>query len=264
MKLRAPVLGGIVSVLFAGWALAASPGGDSGHEPSSVPVPPPPPPSGPPAGLPGLAGAPPSVDAPGDVPVLEAQSPHRPRPRFAFDVGMGVSFDDTGLIRARQALIPAFHGGFGMGDGAFGVEVRLLSTQAAGRFYERRMVGESFEFDQVVDRLIIEGLIAVRPFAFGQRRTDPSTGSFATRVLQSVTLNVGPGFERLTAGFISAFRPVAIAAAHVDIPLTPRSEVTELRLRLGMHRIFGPNRDLGGRASGDSTLELLTSVVAVF
>ncbi len=178
------------------------------------------------------------------------------RPRFDVAVGMGGSFDSSGLVKGRTVLAPAFLVQAAVGDGPIGFAARLLSTQASGRFHQI-CNGVS---DMPVDRLAIDLLFAIRPWAAGYTN-DKSWGS---RVARGLALNLGAGGENASVGQQSSFRIGIVVGAHVDLPLTPSGDATELRLRLGVRRMLAGEGTAGVVLVSDTSADVFGALAAVF
>jgi hypothetical protein len=198
--------------------------------PQEAPPPVPPPPVLPPP-------QPPEGPVPGNVPttwgptepeesVVEAAS-RGPiaRPRLSGAVGMGSSFDSVGFSGGTEA-VPTFVGVLGIGDGLLGLDLGTFATSATRA---------QRQADSPVDRVAVDLYGVVRPGAL-HRRDDRS---FEMRVLHSLAAELGLGLERAGRSNISGTRFLIHLGATVDVPLTPASEATELRLRLGVRRNVG-------------------------
>jgi len=217
--------------------------------PAALPPPPSPPP--PPLGEPILAGAPPVVTTePASAPVS--------RPRLSAAVGFGGTLDSVGFKDGNTHLIPAFFTVLGIGDGLlFGVDLGAFASQAAGRHLN----------DTPVDRLGLDAFGVLRPGALYL----PDDHSYQMRVLHAMALELGLGLERDGRSAISGTRFLLHTGARVDLPLSPASEPTDLRLRLAVRRGFGLytpelyNAQAGtAMGVGDSAAELYAALVTVF
>jgi hypothetical protein len=188
-----------------------------------------------------------------EPPATSAAAPEGPptgsRPRFSAAVAMGASVDATSSPLGKAFVSPAFAGELGFGDGPLGFDLRLLSSQASGR-----------AADAPPDRLAVDLMLAIRPGA-ARARDD---ARWAARVLRSVTLGVGLGGERISAGPVHGYRAGLVVGARTDFPLTGLSgEPGELRIRLGLRRLLAGEVMVGNMKSGDST-EALAGLVAIF
>ncbi|MEO5769343.1 MAG: hypothetical protein ABIS92_13410 [Polyangia bacterium] len=149
-------------------------------------------------------------------------------------VGMGVSLDSTGLVDSRTAAVPAFQVQLGVGEEFLGFELRLFSTQASGRYHQRAasltMLSPT---DAPVDRLAMDVLLAVRPFS-AIYRGDPR---WSSRVLKSVTVNVGAAGENAAAGNWAVARFGSVFGFHVDLPVVPQNSASGLSVRITGRRM---------------------------
>ena len=223
--------------------------------PQEAPPPVPPPPVLPPP-------QPPEGPVPGNVPttwgptepeesVVEAAS-RGPiaRPRLSGAVGMGSSFDSVGFSGGTEA-VPTFVGVLGIGDGLLGLDLGTFATSAT------RAQRQS---DSPVDRVAVNLYGVVRPAAL-HRRDDRR---FDMRVLHSLAAELGLGLERAGRSSISGTRFLIHVGATVDLPLSPASEATELRLRLGVQRNIGLyTPKLYGNTTSDVT-DVVDTAVEVY
>jgi hypothetical protein len=264
--------------------------GDADVSPAPPPAPPPtPPPAPPPASLPPAPEASPAptsdlpVDpaaapaepgpaiepSPGEVApapappagaeVIAAEVPAVRRPRFEMEVGMGASFDATGLADARTVLIPAFEVLGGVGQGRLGFEARLFSSEAAGRFHDKSTATGAL--DMAIDRVAVDLALAWRPFAA------PGSGGhvrYLRRVLRTLTLDLGGASERASFGSQTLYRWGVVLGAHVDAPLTAPGERSELRIRLSACRMFGSGGRVGAESVSDTDVETFLGLAVVF
>ena len=180
--------------------------------------------------------------------------PEAPRPRFSLALGMGVSFDQSGLTPQRTARIPSFFAVGGFGDGFIGLDFAVFANNASGRYRAP---------DVPVDRLAADALVAWRPACHG---IDPEATAWGWRLLRTIALELGVGYERdgRGAGVDHRFGPRV--GGRVELPLTRAGDPSQLRLRLGGRRFFG-----GTKVSGaadlplkDSTLELYGALAVIF
>ena len=209
---------------------------------AASPAPPAPPPSAPVA---------PTVAVPHDAGLERAPEQH-----LDVSVGVGVSFDDTGTADGRTVAIPVFQATAGIGMELLGLEGRIASSQAAGRFHGK--VGT--QLDDPVDRLWVELQVAVRPLwplAVGDT-------SWGARVMRAVTLTAGPGIEKASARSDGALRYGIAFGGHVNLPLTPSFEATDLRLRLGFHGFFGTKATVGGLEVGGDLGQAFAALAVAF
>lgn len=181
------------------------------------------------------------------------------RPRFEMAVGLGASFDSTGLVDGRTVGIPAFEVLGGIGQSWVGFEARLLSNEAAGRYHAL----SNGVADMAIDRLAVDLMVALRPFT-GRGRGRGTADRYGLRVLRSFTLAVGEATERASSGGPPLYRLGVVVGGHVDVPLTPASQASELRLRLSARRMFGDRGTIGSESVSDTKAEVLAGVAVVF
>ena len=161
---------------------------------------------------------------------------------------MGLSLDRRGGGSGGTVAVPAFEVQLGAGQGPIGIEGRLFASQASGRY------------QMVADRLAIEALIAVRPWA--KRRLDDTR--WFRRSLRSVTFNLGLGVENANLGTQAALRTGTVLGAHADVPLTAATDTSELRVRISVRRLLAGEGQAGAVIVSDSGIELLGGLVTVF
>ena len=179
-----------------------------------------------------------------------------PRPRLSLAVGMGATRDPTGFPDGGH-FIPAFFGVGGFGDGLVGVDLGAFSSAASGRFPTT---------DSPVDRLALDAFGVFRPAA----RLSPADQRYRMRVLRTLGLELGLGFERDGQVVVSGSRWVIHTGARIEFPLTS-GQASELRLRLAVRRAFGlytpelstKSGSNGTISVGDST-ELYGALAVVF
>jgi hypothetical protein len=201
---------------------------------------------------------PPVLAAPLRAPVVAATTEDRlaeptsklviKRPRFFAAIGMGVSVDSSDPVGGRTVAIPAFEVLGGIGEGILGFEARLFSSQASGRY------------QMVPDRLAIDALLAVHVFA-AQHSEDQR---WVRRVARAFTLNVGLSGENASVGQSSVIRAGSVVGAHLDLPLTSHLEASELRMRIGVRRMYGGVGHAGTVTVSDSGEELFAALAAAF
>jgi hypothetical protein len=247
-----------------------APAPDSGVAP---PAPPPealPPETAPPSDAPPPAAVPPpeaspplpapfAPPEPEETPVVVMPA-HEPvsRPRLSAGVGFGGTFDSVGFRDNSAHLIPAFVAVLGIGDGLlYGVDLGAFASQASGRHPD----------DLPVDRLALDAYGVLRPLA----RYHPGDDSYQMRVGRTLAAELGLGLEREGRSNISGTRFAVHTGARVDLPLSPASEPTELRLRFAVRRAIGlytPTISSRSGADltrvGDSAAELYVALVMVF
>ena len=204
---------------------------------------------------------PPLVQAPPEQPpeMVEAEllslAPP-PRPRLSLALGMGATRDPTGFPDGGH-FIPAFFGVGGFGDGLCGFDLGAFSSAASGRFPTT---------DSPVDRLALDAFAVVRPAA----RALPGDQRYRMRVLRTLGVELGLGFERDGQVVVSGSRWVIHTGARIEFPLTT-GQAGELRLRLAVRRAFGlytpelstKTGSNGTISVGDST-ELYAALAVVF
>jgi len=270
---------GLIGLPFALAALAFAPAAraqqpvqaPSREAPSSVPPAVEAPPVAPPVEAPP---APPAAEAP-PLEVVPVAPPVKPppeqpsemveaelrslgppaRPRLSLAVGMGATRDAAGFSDGGH-FIPAFFGVGGFGDGLTGFDLGAFSSAASGRFPTT---------ESPVDRLALDAFAVVRPAA----RVHPGDLRYGLRVLRTLALELGLGFERDGQVVVSGTRWVIHTGARIEFPLTTR-QAGELRLRLAVRRAFGlytpelSTQSGNGTVSvGDST-ELYAALAVVF
>jgi len=190
-----------------------------------------------------------------------APPPQVARPRLSAAIGMGSSFDSVGF-RDGVHPIPSFFTVLGIGDGLLGLDLSAFASSASR---EERMM------DSPIDRLAVDLFGVLRP----GMRYRPDDRSFQMRVLHALAVELGLGFER--DGHSAAGKPVSgtrfliHTGARVDVPISPISEATELRLRLAVRRAFGlyTPKLYGSSISdytrvNDSAAEVYAALVVVF
>jgi hypothetical protein len=167
--------------------------------------------------------------SPQQPPVLEIEPPPElpPRPRMSLAIGMGASFDATGFPNGTHA-IPAFFATGGFGDGLCGFELGAFASSASGRY--QMMVGYT-----PIDRLGLDAFGVVRPAA----RVRPDDTGYGSRVLHTLALEAGLGYERDGHTNGAGSRIQIHVGARVELPLTGAGQASELRLRLGYRRAMG-------------------------
>jgi hypothetical protein len=230
------------------------------------PVPPPepsppfevaPPPNGPPPPETPVQGWLWTEQAPTVVGLQPADQPVH-RPRLSAAVGMGVSYDSVGFRNGNVHEIPGFFTVLGIGDGLLGFDLSAFAG-SAGR--------EDRATDSPIDRLAVDAFGVFRPGAWVR----PADRSYDMRVLHALGAELGLGFERDGRSAISGTRFLIHLGARVDLPLSPASEPTEVRLRLAVRRGIGLyTPELSSRSLpdaiqvGDSAAELYLALVVVF
>lgn len=179
-----------------------------------------------------------------------------PRPRFAFAVGMGTTFEPVGFDDGAHA-VPAFFATGGVGDGRFGFDFQAFASAATGRFRQA----------DPIDRVALDAYGIWRPA--GNFRLED--GRYRMRLLRTLGAELGMGLERTGRTMMAGSRFTVHTGARVEIPLSPANEPNELRLRLAVRRSLGlytPRlaSDTAGTVTevGDTAVELYAAVVVLF
>jgi hypothetical protein len=180
---------------------------------------------------------------PQELPEPAAQPDLWHRPRFQVAVGMGASLDPSSGNPHPDRPISSFFFAAGLGAGKFGFDLRSFANGAA---------------KVQVTRLSVELVGVIRPLVFLQR------DDYLFRVARTASLDVGPSFERVSKDVTAAWRAGAMLGTHVDLPIGYADAAKELRVRLGLRRMFGTNTALTGIPVGDSALELYAQLAFVF
>lgn len=149
------------------------------------------------------------------------------RPKISVAVGVGASFERSGLAPARTDTVPTFFAVGGFGDGILGIDLGLTATTASGRFRAP---------DAPVDRLGADAMLVVRPWAIWS--ADMETLSFSRSLLRTIAAEAGLGYEHDSRGGRAGGRTGARLGARVDVPLFPR-DPSQLRLRFAVRRFIG-------------------------
>jgi hypothetical protein len=87
---------------------------------------------------------------------------------------------------------------------------------------------------------------------------------YGYRVLRSASVDLGVGVERDSVALDSDWRAGLLLGAHFDLPIGPAGATKELRLRLGVRRLFAGSGSVGDISVKDSTVELYGQVAFVF
>jgi hypothetical protein len=166
------------------------------------------------------------------------------RPRFDVAVGFGGSVDRGAPNPHPDRAVTSFFFSLGLGDGLFGVDLRSFGNGAT---------------KAQVNRVSYDLVGVVRPLAaFGDRP------GYRFRVARTASFDVGPSFERVSLASDAGWRAGALLGAHVDLPIGPADATKELRLRLGVRRMFGTATDVTSYAISDTTGELYAQIAFVF
>jgi len=241
---------------------ASPPPAEAPAPPVEAPPPAPPPVEAPPAPVPANVPTTWGPTRPDENIVAEtAPAPPVARPRLSAAVGMGRSFDSVGFTDGVHP-VTSFFTVLGIGDGLLGLDLSAFAS-SAGR--EERMT------DSPIDRLAVDLFGVVRVAAWYR----PDDRSFQMRVLHALAAELGLGFER--DGHSAAGKPVSgtrfliHTGARADLPLSPITESTELRLRLAVRRgigLYTPKLYGNSRSDytsvTDSAAEVYAALVVVF
>ena len=174
---------------------------------------------------------------------------------------MGVSFDSTGFVDARTVAVPAFQVQLGVGEEFLGFELRLFSTQASGRYHHRGASQTMLALlDAPADRLALDVLLAVRPFA-AIDRDDPR---WWKRVVKSVTFNAGAAGENATTGTPAVIRFGSVLGFHIDLPLVPPDWDSCLSVRITGRRMAAKPALAGMTTVTDTVGELFGGLALSF
>jgi hypothetical protein len=190
---------------------------------------------------------------PTQPPLVETAPPPDlpPRPRMSLAAGMGACFDATGFPDGTHA-VPAFFGIGGFGDGLAGFELGAFASSASGRYL---MAGYA-----PIDRLALDAFGVVRPAA----RVRPDDLRYGSRVLRTIAVELGLGYERDGHTTASGSRVQIHTGARIELPLTPAGQASELRLRLAYRRAIGLyTPQVTGTDVGDSN-EIYAALAVVF
>jgi hypothetical protein len=178
-----------------------------------------------------------------ELPEPAAQPDLWHRPRFQVAVGMGASFDPSSGNPNPDRPISSFFFTAGLGAGRFGFDLRSFANGAT---------------KLQVTRLSLELVGVIRPLVFLRRE------AYLVRVARTASLDVGPSFERVSKEVTAAWRAGTVLGTHLDLPLGYADAGKELRVRLGLRRMFGTRTALTGIPVSDSVLELYGQVAFVF
>jgi hypothetical protein len=186
-----------------------------------------------------------------------APGPTVERPRFSAGVGIGATFDPVGFGDAGAHSLPAFFGVGGIGDGFWGFDFLAYASSGLGR---------ARTYDPI-DRLGLDLFGAVRPAA----HVRPDDQRYRYRVLRTIAGELGLGLERVGRATSAGSRFVVHTGARIELPLTPQTGGSELRVRLGVRRDIGLyTPTIQGSAASDVThvhdtvAELYGALVVVF
>ena len=209
--------------------------------------------SPPPVSEPPVLASPPTSPAPLSTP-SPSPAPSSDRPRLSLAVGMGASFDDTGLSPARTRAIPSFFAVGGFGDGFIGLDLAVFASTASGRYRPP---------DAPFDRQALDAMVVVRPLCHS---LPPDVVRFLPRVARTLGLELGGGFERDGRGQTAEHRFGFRLGGRLELPLTAARDPSQLRVRLAVRRFYGGtvgNSDPNHPAK-DSALELYGALAVIF
>jgi hypothetical protein len=180
-----------------------------------------------------------------------ARAQERTRPRLTAALGMGTSFDATGLTKTET--IPSFFATGGVGaDWRVGVELAAFSSSAQGRFSAT---------SAPVDRLALAVVGVVRPGAWKLAVDDPRYGA---RVVRASGVELGLGLERDGTTVRAGSRYGVHVGARLELPLELPGTSSELRLRLAVRRMQGLYTPRVGDTDVHDSVEVFAAVVTVF
>jgi hypothetical protein len=165
------------------------------------------------------------------------------RPRVELAVGMGGSIDRAAPNPYPDRPVPSFFFTAGVGAGLLGLDLRSFANGAT---------------KLQVTRLSFELVLVARPLVL---LLDES--HYVGRVARSAALELGPASERVSQDVKSDWRPGLVVGGHLDLPIGPAAR-KELRVRLGVRRMFGTTGTVGGLRVSDTTLELYGQLAFVF
>ena len=168
---------------------------------------------------------------------------------------MGLSVDNPGLLDGRTVAVPSFQVQAGVGEGPLGFELRLFSSAADGRYHQANGASEA-----AVNRLGVDLMLAWRPLS----RARAADLGFVGRMLGSLTADVGLGVENASSSQKAGLRRGLVVGAHLDFPLTPITDASELRVRLVARRLVAGQAGVGATTVSDSRGEALGALVFVF
>jgi hypothetical protein len=168
------------------------------------------------------------------------------RPRFEVAVGMGISIDRDAPNPEPDTPVPAYFFTAGLGDGLLGLQLRSFANAGDKR--------------QVV-RISGELLGVARPLVpvVGERR------GYGYSVMRTLAVELGPAIERVGIDVEARWRAGAVVGAHFDLPVAPTGSATQqLRVRLGVRRLFATSATIAGYPVEDTSLEAYGQLAFVF
>jgi len=176
------------------------------------------------------------------------------RPRFEIAIGMGVSVDSPGLSDRRTVKVPSFQVQAGIGEGQLGFELRLFSSSADGRY---RLANNASEM--AVNRLAVDVMLAWRPLRHAYAGDPGRVG----RMLASLTVDAGLSAEKVISSQNAVTRRGLVVGAHLDFPLTPVTDASELRVRLIARRLIADQVLVGSIDVSDSSGEAFIALALI-
>jgi hypothetical protein len=197
-----------------------------------------------------ITGAPPATEFATDAPADPEPLP--PRPAMSLAVGMGSTFDSAGFQPARVVAIPAFFAVAGIGGGFAGFELGLFASTASGR---------SRAPDSPVDRLAVDGVLVLRPWA---RRLGAEDRRYGVRVLRALGAELGLGLERDARVSQVGSRFGLHTGLRAELPLSAAGQRSEVRLRLAVRRMLGLYTPQIGEDRVGNTVELYAALAVTF
>ena len=205
----------------------------------------------PPPASPGPAPLPSPGAEPGELRFAPVPPQPEPRPRISVAVGMGATFDSSGFASGATHAIPEFMATGGFGDGRVGFDISVFSSAASGRYRN----------DAPVDRLSLDGFAVFRPLA---SQLPADTVHYASRVLRTLAVELGLGFERDSQVVRSGSRAGVHTGARIELPLEPAGRPSEVRLRLGLRDFIGLHTPQVGSTTVGDTVELYAALALSF
>lgn len=172
-----------------------------------------------------------------------AQDFWRERPKVQVALGLGASFDGNAPNPHPDRPLSAFFFGVGIGDELLGLDLRSFANGAT---------------QMQLGRLSLELVGVLRPVVVLARE------GYGYRVLRSASVDLGVGVERDSVALDSDWRAGLLLGAHFDLPIGPAGATKELRLRLGVRRLFAGSGSVGDISVKDSTVELYGQAAFVF
>jgi hypothetical protein len=192
---------------------------------------------------------PPAPEAPRARAPMVAEAPARARPRLSAAVGMGVSFDDSGLPSTQT--IPSFFATGGVGvDWPVGFDLGAFSSAAQGRYT-----------GTAIDRLALDAFGVVRPFAWAVSAADPR---YRARLVRATGVELGLGLERDSTTTNAGARWGMHTGVRFEAPLGLPGYASELRLRLAARYMVGFYKPRVVTVDVGNSVEVYAALVTVF